>query len=898
MSSFRRVRQLGIVPRLATAFLAVALLAVAANTMSQFGPRIVLLVREPVSNLLQVSQSEASTDHVLPTSMLPPKPIETTRLLAAIERHVRATRSRADTPGIAADAELTAAAKALNAEMLRTQGFAENDDRHLPVAPVRNRIRRQQADAKSLIAAADERRNAVARYRDAFEELDSTVKQEIDRAWKILGRVIARQSLIDLSRRMDSLRPMVAQLIGPEPADSAVISSVEVEEASISAELRSGSSAPAWRQAVQERFDEMQRSRRGLRQFDLNFDKQRTTFTAHTEQARTSVQRLQEAGTTMPWVESTVSAPRAPILGLLDRPGTTPYAGSRLTRPYSPMKQELLLPTRARNADHARQLLIWISGGVLLLLLVICVGTVISIVRPVTRLMAATRRLAAGDLAVQVPRGGTRELDALAGAFNQMAERLAAAQTLVQQYNSALESRVEERTRQLQHLAAHDPLTQLPNRRQFSLQLDRMLEAAAKTDGACVGILFLDLDNFKTINDSMGHLFGDRVLQSLATRLVACSEAFGVTARLGGDEFMVLVSPAQSSDEILAAATTIIESFQTPLSVDGLELALSASIGISIYPDHARDAEALLRAADAAVFEAKSLGRNRIAVFSPNLLEAAESRFATEQGLRGACERNEFELFFQPEVCLETGRVDMVEALLRWRLPDGSCVLPGEFLQVAEESGLINRISEWVVMSALDTIACWRATHWPEARVAINVSARQLLDSGFVEMLQQLAQRYRLPPDCIEIELTENVLQTGVTTIECLRRLRRAGFGIALDDFGTGYSSLASLEQLPLTRVKLDRSLMASIDTNPRSLAIARAIISMCQGLGLAITAEGVERPEQLVPLVNKSGINIQGFLLSPALPAAALIGSLDSLSQQFRETLGIREEHQLRKAG
>lgn len=497
-----------------------------------------------------------------------------------------------------------------------------------------------------------------------------------------------------------------------------------------------------------------------------------------------------------------------------------------------------------------------------------------------------------------MPRGGTRELDALAGAFNQMSERLATAQTLVQQYNSALESRVEERTRQLQHLAEHDPLTQLPNRRQFFAQLDRMLEAAAKTDGACVGILFLDLDNFKTINDSMGHLFGDRVLQSLAKRLVACSAHFGVAARLGGDEFTVLVPAAQSSEEILVAARTIIESFHTPLSVDGMDLALSASLGISIYLDHEGDAQALLRAADAAVFEAKSLGRNRIAVFSPELLKAAESRFATEQGLRGACERNEFELFFQPEVGLETGRLNMVEALLRWRLPDGSCVLPGEFLQVAEESGLINQISEWVVMSALETIAGWRASHWPEARVAINVSARQLLDSGFVEMLQQLAQCYRLPADCIEIELTENVLQTGATTIECLRRLRTAGFGIALDDFGTGYSSLASLEQLPLTRVKLDRSLMASIDTNPRSLAIARAIVSMCQGLGLAITAEGVERPEQLIPLANKSGIYIQGFLLSPALPAASLIGSLESLSERFREALGISKEHQIRKAG
>ncbi|MFZ1624378.1 MAG: HAMP domain-containing protein, partial [Gammaproteobacteria bacterium] len=471
MSSFRWVRQLGIVPRLATAFLAVALLAVAANTMSQFGPRIVLLGRERASTVLQISQPEARAGAALTSSTPPIKPVETAKLLASIERHARATRSRVDTPGAALDAELASAAQALNAEMIKTQESADGDGRPLPVASLRKQIGRQQTDARRLIVAADERRSAIARYRDAFEELDSTVKQDIDRAWKILGRVIARQSLIDLSRRMDSLRPMVAELIGPEPADSAVISSVEVEEASISSELKSGSSAHAWRLSVQKSFDEMQKVRRDLRQFDRNFDQWRTTFTAHTEEARTSAQKLQEAGTKMPRAESAASSPMGLNSGLQDQAAITAYAESRVSAPYSPVMREPLLPTRARNPDHARQLLIWISGGVLLLLLVICVGTVISIMRPVTRLMTATRRLAAGDLAVQVPRGGTRELDALAGAFNEMAERLAAAQALVQQYNSALESRVEERTRQLQHLAAHDPLTQLPNRRQFSLQL-------------------------------------------------------------------------------------------------------------------------------------------------------------------------------------------------------------------------------------------------------------------------------------------------------------------------------------------------------------------------------------------------------------------------------------------
>jgi EAL domain-containing protein (putative c-di-GMP-specific phosphodiesterase class I) len=268
------------------------------------------------------------------------------------------------------------------------------------------------------------------------------------------------------------------------------------------------------------------------------------------------------------------------------------------------------------------------------------------------------------------------------------------------------------------------------------------------------------------------------------------------------------------------------------------------------------------------------------------LLEAAASKFNTEQGLRRAIERGEFELFFQPEVNAGTGQVDLVEALLRWRLPNGTYHLPADFLPVAEESGLIGEISDWVVQSAVETAARWHHTTWPEVRVAINLSSRQLLDSGFVDSLQDLLGRNKLPTRCIEIELTENVLQTGTVTIHALRRLREMGFGVALDDFGTGYSSLVSLEQLPLSRVKLDRGLIATIDTSARSLAIAQAIIGLCTSLGLEITAEGVERRAQLDALLGHPGMYLQGYLFSPAVSSGDVLPLIARMGDRVRPFL------------
>ncbi len=271
-------------------------------------------------------------------------------------------------------------------------------------------------------------------------------------------------------------------------------------------------------------------------------------------------------------------------------------------------------------------------------------------------------------------------------------------------------------------------------------------------------------------------------------------------------------------------------------------------------------------------------------MFTPELLAGAATKFRIEQDLRRAIERNEFELFFQPEVSIEDLQTQLVEALIRWRLPDGRYVPPGEFLSVAEESGLIMEISDWVLRTAIRAAAEWHHGSWPQARVAINVSPRQLLDYGFVDRVRELLTEFDVPARCIEIELTESVLQTGPSTIEQLHRLRALGVAIALDDFGTGYSSLSSLERLPLTRVKLDRSLIESIDTNLRSRSIVRAMIDMCNGLGLLVTAEGLERAEQFERFLGCGNLSLQGYLLSRPVPMDQVFTAMASAAQRAQE--------------
>ena len=516
----------------------------------------------------------------------------------------------------------------------------------------------------------------------------------------------------------------------------------------------------------------------------------------------------------------------------------------------------------ATSAELAEHMLTMTGAAVLAVVLLVSVALALSISLPVRRLTVAIRSISSGQRDARAPRGGSAEIDELAESFNTMADQISQAEAELRAHQAELERHVAERTRQLHHLAHHDPLTQLPNRRQLSARLASALARAAANNQR-LALLFVDVDNFKSINDTLGHNFGDRVLQGIARRLQGAAGGGGLLARLGGDEFTVLIEDIESVAEVESRAAAIVTTLQHPLTIDGRALSTSASVGASLYPDHAEDAEGLLRAADVALFRAKELGRNRFALYRTALYDAAAQRFRLEQSLRKAVEAGDLMLMFQPQVALHTFEVTGLEALLRWRKPDGRIATATEFIHIAEKTGLIHELTDWVLRSATSTVAAWRAQGWHRACVAINVSPPQFLESDFVGHVVRSLEVTGLPASALELELTETVFQTGPTTIDSLRRLRELGVSIALDDFGIGYSSLTSLEQLPITRVKLDRMLVESVDTNPRSAAIVRSIVALCHGLGLQVVAEGVERPAQLEFLSHCGPLGVQGYLLA-----------------------------------
>jgi diguanylate cyclase (GGDEF)-like protein len=548
----------------------------------------------------------------------------------------------------------------------------------------------------------------------------------------------------------------------------------------------------------------------------------------------------------------------------------------------------------ALAAESAERTLGRTGLAVLGVVVIVSFVLMMSISRPVRQLTKATRQLAAGNRTARAPRGGAAEIDALAESINAMADQVVAAETELRAHQAELEKHVAERTRQLHHLAHHDPLTQLPNRRQLSGRLGGALSRASTT-GQQLALLFVDLDNFKSINDTLGHNFGDRVLQLVAERLRTAAGPRSLLARLGGDEFTVLIEDVKSHEEVMDRANDIVVALQQPLSIKGRVLSTSASVGASVFPEHASDADSLLRAADVALFRAKELGRNRCALYRPSLYDAAAQRFRLEQSLRRAVEAGDLMLMYQPQIALHTFEPVGVEALLRWRKPDGRIATATEFIHIAEKTGLMHELTEWVLRGATSAVAAWRAQGWSRASVAINVSPQQLFEGAFVDHVKRALEVTGLPASALELELTESVFQTGSSTIDALGKLRAMGVSIALDDFGIGYSSLTSLEQLPITRVKLDRMLVESVDANPRSAAIARSIIALCHGLGLQVIAEGVERGPQLDFLSKCGPVGVQGYLLAHPVEADAVAAEAAAAADRARTVL---EESARREEG
>jgi diguanylate cyclase (GGDEF)-like protein len=878
--------RISISDRLTAAFAAVAILAVAANLVVEHGTTtLVTITRPPAPPAIVVAPAPAPLPPAPPVAEPAPRsvhPIIDERpaidALLDFERLIVRQSSAHDAQDLQTQ---QSAAKRLGSEV---DGFLLSST--APERGIRHRTATLTGDGAAMVHAALARRELANSYSAHFESLDAQMQKALDGSWKIFGRVIARQSLLAVNRALDEVRRRSSALAGDGPIERPKLSELNDAQGRLATALANnaeglqGAQGSAWLAELHHNLDLLQQDTADLTAlydastptvdgFQASAQALEASLRSAAQIARDRDRRAAKAVTHHP----SVVLPEQPALEMIHID-----AVKRLV-------PALPLPVQAQDSGRTRAIIAGISIAVLLLVFVLCAATVRSIARPIRSFMKVTERLATGDLQVRFASCGVRELDVLAGAFNRMAEKLAVAQAATREHQAHLEFSVYERTRELQHLAEHDPLTGLPNRRQLLSHLEHALRTA-DNERSRVAVFFLDLDNFKNLNDSMGHGFGDQALKAIGQRLKEAAGQAGFAARLGGDEFTVIFAGSGEVHELTAVGETLVSAFQTPFLVEGRELLVSASVGASVYPDHERDSSALMRAADAALFQAKSLGRSRLSVFSRELLENASVKFRTEQALRRAVERGEWELVFQPEVRFDTQKVKLVEALVRWRLPDGRYAAPAEFMDVAEESGLIAAINEWVLRSAIERCAQWHHGPWPDARVAVNITATQLLDVRFVPQLLELLAEFRLPAACIEMELTETVLQTGPGTIQTLKKLREVGVSVALDDFGCGYSSLASLEQLPLTRVKLDRSLIASIDRSSRSLAIARAIIGLCANLELDVTAEGIERPEQLGLLLAFPNLTMQGYLVAQPLNAQAVMDFISRAPELLQSLL------------
>jgi diguanylate cyclase (GGDEF)-like protein len=414
---------------------------------------------------------------------------------------------------------------------------------------------------------------------------------------------------------------------------------------------------------------------------------------------------------------------------------------------------------------------------------------------------------------------------------------------------------------ELVRLAHYDQLTSLPNRTLLRERVDHALARAMRA-GSGVATLILDMDRFKEINDTLGHEVGDKLLIEAAQRIRASVREQDTVARLGGDEFAVILEGVSEAKEVLPVIERIIESLNGVTTIDGHEVNSSTSVGIAMYPENGNDLSELLRAADLAMYQAKSSGRGRYQFFADAMQEEAQSRHALEWALRRAVERNEFELVYQPQICLRTGMVIGVEALLRWMNPTRGLLTPYHFIAGLEEFGLINEVGEWVLRAACEQTRRWHGMDLEPMRIGVNVSAQQFEDPMLIDKIRGALKETKIPPEFLELELTESCLMSDPAQAGALlREIREVGVRIAIDDFGTGYSSLTYLKEFPLNALKIDKSFVQSVESTDRGGPISNMIIGLGQNLGLEVIAEGVETEAQL-DYMREHGCDIaQGYL-------------------------------------
>jgi len=428
---------------------------------------------------------------------------------------------------------------------------------------------------------------------------------------------------------------------------------------------------------------------------------------------------------------------------------------------------------------------------------------------------------------------------------------------------------------QLHHLAHHDMLTDLPNRLTFT---DRLIQAKAlaKRQKQMLAVLFLDLDRFKMVNDSLGHAVGDMMLQETANRLQSCVREVDTVSRFGGDEFVILLVYPSSGADIERLAAQIQKSLGQPMHLDGNELFITASIGVSLYPHDETKTDELIKKADIAMYQAKVNGRNNCQFYKPEMDRHSQRRLVLETGLRKALDNEEFYLLYQPKVTLQEKRITALEALLRWQHPTLGVVPPNDFISLAEESGIIIPLGEWVLRQACSQALQWQQQGLEPIRVAVNLSGFQLERKDFVERVKTILEETGLDGCYLEFEITETVImQNPEFAVKILNQLRDMGIHISIDDFGTGYSSLAHLKRFSVNTLKIDKSFVCDVDLNSTDAAIATAIIAMGKSLNLSVIAEGVETEGQFDFLKEENCHEMQGFLFSEPLPAEQIVAVL-----------------------
>jgi len=529
--------------------------------------------------------------------------------------------------------------------------------------------------------------------------------------------------------------------------------------------------------------------------------------------------------------------------------------GSAVVRSLQPYDSWFFLASYSMSNVQAATRLLGVQVALVTLLVgALAVALLYSVlrfilVRPLKQLALAARAIGDGNLDHSIDVSSKDEVGLLASTFREMSQKL------------------QESSRQISFLAYHDALTGLPNRVMFREFLVHSL-AHAKRNSERLAVLFLDIDNFKKVNDAVGHPAGDELLKRWALQIVQClrEEDFvsrANVARLGGDEFLILLNEIQTPYDAGKVATRISMPFMEPVRLVGQEFHVTSSIGISTFPEDGEDADILLRNADAAMYHAKRLGKNGFQFFSQGLNDAIVERVDLEAKLRPALERGEFMLYYQPQVSLETGEILGLEALLRWNQPELGMISPDRFVPLAEENGLIVPIGLWVLDTVCAQIADWQRRGLGPVPVSFNVSATQINGSGLPEALESALEKYRLSPSLLELELTETTfMHAQEQAIALLAKVKSLGVAIALDDFGTGYSSLSHLRRFAIDRLKIDRSFVADITTDPDDAAIVAGVVALAHSLGLEVIAEGVETVAQKEFLLQHGCVSAQGYLM------------------------------------